>query len=547
MALAYSGIPEAKRKCTFESFKPVEGANEALDAAWLMGKGEADFKLLLIYGGFGNGKCVAWDSFIPNPDGRLKTIKEIYEQQKYKVFTLKVSLDTEEVGSFLYDGVRPCYEVTTQKGRRIKLTSEHPLLTLLGWQKVKDLLVGERIAIVGKYDIEGTFNQDDYKVILLANILGEGGLTQAQPIFTSSDKFAQDEVEEAVNCFGCRLKELRQGSRPHFAPSYGIYSQEGHIHRDNFVKQWLIELGLWGRDSKNKIIPQEVFQYTKTKLALFLATLFNTDGWISIRNDGGNEIGYSSTSLTLIQQLNHLLLRFGIVGMIRESPTKLNGKDYISYRWHIQSRSEIHKFLDRIPIRGRLQSKAEQLARKVKNVGYGDQDILWDKIKSIKSVVAQPVFDLVVPTTGNFIANDIVAHNTHLAYAAGLEAAKRGLKVRFEHTASLMSQLRLAMDLQGGSADAIIESLKQCDFLILDDLGAEQGTGWQQSLIEDLINHRYSHELPLIATTNKDLSALPPPILSRFRDKVVSKIVMNKAPDFRPRKNLLNNDRANKV
>ena len=45
--------------------------------------------------------------------------------------------------------------------------------------------------------------------------------------------------------------------------------------------------------------------------------------------------------------------------------------------------------------------------------------VFFDKIVSIKSVGEQHVYDLSIESTRNFIANDIVAHNTYLAASSG--------------------------------------------------------------------------------------------------------------------------------
>lgn len=124
---------------------------------------------------------------------------------------------------------------------------------------------------------------------------------------------------------------------------------------------------------------------------------------------------------------------------------------------------------------------------------------------------------------------------THLAYAAGLEAGERGLATRFVQLGALMSELRMAMQ-SGGSADSKVAELKRCDFLVLDDLGAEQGTDWQQSLIEELVNYRYAEEKPTLITTNKDPKSFSPALRSRFVDASISKMVFNQAGDYRPLK-----------
>jgi len=39
-------------------------------------------------------------------------------------------------------------------------------------------------------------------------------------------------------------------------------------------------------------------------------------------------------------------------------------------------------------------------------------DILWDRVASVMFVGREPVYDLVIPGTHNFIANGVVAHNS---------------------------------------------------------------------------------------------------------------------------------------
>jgi DNA replication protein DnaC len=126
---------------------------------------------------------------------------------------------------------------------------------------------------------------------------------------------------------------------------------------------------------------------------------------------------------------------------------------------------------------------------------------------------------------------------THLAYAAVLEAIERGLKAQFWYVPDLFGEIRKAMELQGqDSSDGVISRVESCPFLALDDIGVRKETPWQGESLERIINYRYAHELPLIATTNKDPRGLGPAILDRFRDAVLSKMVLNTAPTFRTQK-----------
>ncbi len=133
---------------------------------------------------------------------------------------------------------------------------------------------------------------------------------------------------------------------------------------------------------------------------------------------------------------------------------------------------------------------------------------------------------------------------SHIAFAAGLEAKDRGLWVKFVDVRNLMHRLRLGMETDTDRPEGIIKELKDCDFLILDDLMAMQGTPYQVAVIEDLVNHFYMFEKPLIATMDcsfKRLETVNKAIASRFKDKKLCKVCWNQAGDYRPKRKVVDN------
>lgn len=123
---------------------------------------------------------------------------------------------------------------------------------------------------------------------------------------------------------------------------------------------------------------------------------------------------------------------------------------------------------------------------------------------------------------------------THLAYAAALYRLRAGQHVQFRYVPTMFRELRQAM--KEDRVDDILMTLGGCHLLVLDDLGAEQGTAWQDERLEDIVDERYRRELPLICTSNRDLRGLPPAIVSRFRESGLGKIVFNEGKDYRPGK-----------
>jgi replicative DNA helicase len=81
----------------------------------------------------------------------------------------------------------------------------------------------------------------------------------------------------------------------------------------------------------------------------------------------------------------------------------------------------------RAPSRDRLLAlgealQSEELAR------LAQSDVYWDKIVEIAYLGEEQVYDLTVPETHNFVANDIIVHNTAFQNSIALNAARRHQK-----------------------------------------------------------------------------------------------------------------------
>lgn len=83
------------------------------------------------------------------------------------------------------------------------------------------------------------------------------------------------------------------------------------------------------------------------------------------------------------------------------------------------------------------------------------------------------------------------------------------------------------------SYDETFERVRDAGLLILDDLGVENPSEWAKEKMFQLLNHRYSHRMPTIITTNRDLDTLDPRIRSRLMDVNVIRHIAIHAPDYR--------------
>jgi DNA replication protein DnaC len=114
---------------------------------------------------------------------------------------------------------------------------------------------------------------------------------------------------------------------------------------------------------------------------------------------------------------------------------------------------------------------------------------------------------------------------THLSAAIAGKCIETGQGALFMVVPDLMDHLRAAYQ-PGADAgyDEVFETVRNAPLLILDDLGAQSATPWVEEKLFQLINHRYSAQLPTVITTNLDLVAFDPRLQTRLSDPVLSQV-----------------------
>lgn len=123
---------------------------------------------------------------------------------------------------------------------------------------------------------------------------------------------------------------------------------------------------------------------------------------------------------------------------------------------------------------------------------------------------------------------------THLAAAVGNARLAKGEVVLFITTPDLLDHLRSTFGPSSETGyDETFDRIRNAPLLILDDLGAENASEWAQEKLFQLLNHRYSRNLPTVITTNIDLDTLDPRIRSRLLDSAMIRRVPITAPDYR--------------
>jgi len=431
--------------------------------------------------------CLAADTKIVRADtGQAVTLKELAdrpEQTPVPVFSLdeNYKLVIKPMVKAFSSGYKRLYQLTTKSGRLIKASANHPFRRLDGWQRLDKLRSGDRVALPRELKVakpNSAITNDE--LILLAHLIGDGCLLPRQPFhYTSADVDNLKIVSEtAARLFSIDSRPVKQKNWWHLYLPSPYRLARGSRHP---ITKWYQGLALDLCRSWQKRLPEAVLTANSNQIRLFLHHLWATDGNISWKNLPGREqsgaIYYSSTSLVLAHQVQHLLLRLGIISTLRQVA---QGQHRPSYQAHIQGKTDQLKFLNLVGCfgaRGKIIPELRQALERIqanpntdvlprdvwgqaiapakvraglswRQVSAGLEmsycgsslfksgvsrtrmtrlaqvlndtqlaqlsasDVYWDEITSIESLGVEEVYDATVPGTHNFVANDIIVHNS---------------------------------------------------------------------------------------------------------------------------------------
>ena len=149
-------------------------------------------------------------------------------------------------------------------------------------------------------------------------MIGDGSCVKNQPIrYASIDEQNLAAVAKAAKHFG--VTAVRDDYPAARVTTLRLPAPYRLTHgKRNPIAAWLDGLGLFGKRSHEKSVPQPVFALPNDQIALFLGHLWATDG--SVRWDAKvsqARVYYASTSRQLVDDVASLLLRLGVFSRIK--------------------------------------------------------------------------------------------------------------------------------------------------------------------------------------------------------------------------------------
>lgn len=450
-----------------------------LERGWLVG----------ILGPTKRGKCISGDSLVSLANGSTISIRELVKKGK-KEEIISFNEETQrfepvKITELFDNGIKECFQIETRTRRRVSTTINHQYLTPDGWRYLKDIKIGDYIAVPKKIDFFGDYDMDESLVKFLSYMMAEGGLTGTQPCFTNTDEKINLDFEKCCRDLdiGWKITDVSHyllGARP-------------------LMKKF----NLMGHLSKNKLIPEEIMNSSRKTISTFLRIFFTCDGSIYKEKKAKSfKIELQLANEKLINQISSLLLKFGIVHKVYDYPATLNGKKFPAWGIFIESQEYVNLFLKQIGfdsykykaevedlgqrsfldcfplkvaqkiydelkeecnhgkfrydgkyacsptlqamLKGKSSSISYALNKKQKTFlrksfsgaettktyqKYINSHILWDKIKSITSIGEVDTYDISVPDKHNFIADNCIVHNSFYEWEIAFHLLCNKLKV----------------------------------------------------------------------------------------------------------------------
>lgn len=313
------------------------------------------------------------------------------------------------------------YEVTTSKGFKFKTNAGHKFVTPgMVMTPLFQLKAGDRIAVPTKLPVENEVAIDEREVKLLGYWLGDGMMPLDLPSrrvismdFSDNDKKAMEEYIDIHRSYGDNPTVTRHKTKKMWFVRTGIGNSPATLE---IAKKH----GLWGKRAHDKVIPEAVWSLPIDQLSIFMSRLWGTDGCVYLkkcRNHIQPTLEYCSISQDLAVGIQRLLARLGVIAGLRSRiPTytykgvKKKGQEayYLTIsdgpgflRFH-----ESVKMIDKDTTEG-----AEMVSTRTGPVRYED-DVYWDKIKSVKEVGTEELFTVTATDHSNYVAGMVLNGNS---------------------------------------------------------------------------------------------------------------------------------------
>ncbi len=367
-------------------------------------------------------------------DGKRVDISKVKPKMPVVSRASTRSLQNDVVSASWEAGEKEILEITTKRGRKIRCSKGHRFYAMThkggafgpgmgrgirGWTRAENLLVGQKIAAVRRYpDIQNPQKElNETQAAFLGWLVGDGHINRK--FYCEITVNTEDEIQtlrELAGSWGCSLTVTPYKK----AKAFRCYvaTKRGFLRR--YLKKYKFrEIG------NKKRVPDAIFRHKTSVVAAFLRGLFHADGSSNLAGHKDNPmlvVTLATISERLASEVQHLLLRLGILSTKRWQKYMNPYTEKMTGIWNIViTGTDCLEFHEQVGFYSAKQSRMEGQISKWKPKDTRrrkNQDIVYERIKSIVPAGAMPTYDISVRghhqslKNNSFCVSDFLVHNS---------------------------------------------------------------------------------------------------------------------------------------
>lgn len=331
--------------------------------------------------------CVTGDTLIYTDEG-LKRADDLWFDKKPVHVTTDSRLNMSRylpASEVFATGIKPVYRLKTKEGFEIRLTADHKVMTTnRQWVEAQHLRTGDEIMVLDRPGGFGTEGNID-----LGRTLGSFVGSESVDTSVVFQHTGNNVIRSTTNGPQYNVSVL-DVEAPHAAPPQSVFPEE------IAAKYGLV-------DGKHQV-PDAVMRGSEQMQKGFLQALFTADARVNVQPDNRGAIVLTSVSTKLLQNVQRLLLNFGIYSRIHEDRKADQHRDL-----RITSES-ISRFRTSIGFLTECkQFEVDDLVDRYS--GSPHKQSFVATFDSLEADGEEMVYDLSVPGLNAFIGNGMVVHN----------------------------------------------------------------------------------------------------------------------------------------
>ena len=410
---------------------------------WIINLRRVGFNLGLVT--FDRWQCLTEDAMIYTDTG-MKKINDIIANDNVS------TLEGVETVSNVYDnGVRDTLRIKTKFDFSITGTYNHPVMTKGGWVLMKDLNVGDLVAIKAAQTFPKQKLISKELASVIGMIVGDGWMEANRLVMDGID------IETLEFCLNVLKNEFPDYKKADIKDKPSTKGNQQPCYRMSFTSKsfgkFVSENAASLKErSREKDIPQIILDSSEEIQSSFLSGLFEAEGSIQFHQSGW-KVDIEMTAKNVIDPLHLMLTNMKILASKFERTRVPHGK---VYRLSIRGQRGLD-LLNKVEF---LSKRKSELRKKYlqdfpKNNrklrwNWEENDIVWLPIEKIEDAGQQRVYDMTVPGSHSFLANAIITHNSfdiqQELKAVGIKTDTLSVaKKHYEDLAMLIYEERVAM------------------------------------------------------------------------------------------------------